>query len=72
MDGVGSQLGIGVAVIVFNEEGKFLLGHRQGSHAARTWAFPGGRIDSGENPYQCAVRELAEETSLILDRKSVV
>ena len=59
-------LGIGLAVVVFNKQGQFLLGLRQGSHASGVWAFPGGAVDLGEDPYACAIRELAEETSLVL------
>ncbi|MFG2820348.1 NUDIX domain-containing protein [Kitasatospora sp. NPDC048365] len=29
-----------------------------------TWLYPGGVIDPGENPAECAVRELREETGL--------
>lgn len=32
-----------------------------------TWAFPGGGLDAGEAPRQGAVRELAEETGIVLD-----
>jgi 8-oxo-dGTP pyrophosphatase MutT (NUDIX family) len=30
------------------------------------WKFPGGKKDPGENPYQTAVREVEEETGIIL------
>lgn len=30
------------------------------------WVFPGGAIESGESPAQCAIRELAEEASIEL------
>ena len=31
------------------------------------WANPGGNIDEGENPIDAAVRELEEETNLVID-----
>ena len=39
---------------------------RQFRHAADgpIWEIPAGRIDSGESPEACAVRELAEETGM--------
>lgn len=54
---------VGVAVIVINDD-KVLLGRRKGSHAAGTWAFPGGHLEFGEEPEQCAQREVSEETGI--------
>lgn len=31
------------------------------------WDLPGGGIDPGETPLECGLRELAEETGLVLD-----
>ena len=36
-----------------------------GSHLAGFWEFPGGKIESGEQPQRAAARELREETGLV-------
>jgi 8-oxo-dGTP diphosphatase len=42
-----------------------LLGQRTGSHGAGEWAFPGGKVDFGEDPLACSLRELEEESGLV-------
>lgn len=54
---------IGVGVLIFRA-GKLLLGQRRGSHGAGTWSTPGGHLEYGETPDDCARREAAEETGL--------
>ena len=54
---------VGVGVIVMRD-GLVLLGQRQGSHGAGTWALPGGHLEFGETVAQCAIREVREETGL--------
>jgi mutator protein MutT len=41
------------------------------NHAGQ-WAMPGGRMDAGETAEQAALRELAEEVSLVLDAGAVL
>ncbi|MFH0970248.1 MAG: NUDIX hydrolase [Candidatus Diapherotrites archaeon] len=55
--------GVGVAVFI-RKDGKVLLGLRQGSHGADTWALPGGKLDFGESLETCCAREVLEETNL--------
>lgn len=55
------RVGVGVLVV---RAGKVLLGQRLGSHGAGTWALPGGHLEFGESPADCASRELLEETGL--------
>lgn len=47
------------AVIVRGEA--ILLGHRMDHDL---WVFPGGAVDSGEAPWEAAVREAAEEVGV--------
>jgi 8-oxo-dGTP diphosphatase len=54
---------VGAAAIVIRD-GRVLLGERQGAHGEGTWAFPGGKVDAGEEPAETIARELEEETGL--------
>lgn len=55
------RVGIGVLVIHNNQ---LLLGKRIHSHGLGTWCPPGGHLEFGETPTECAIRELREETGL--------
>ncbi|MCK4715051.1 MAG: NUDIX domain-containing protein [Candidatus Aenigmarchaeota archaeon] len=55
------SVGIGVIVI---RDGRFLLGWRRASHGSGTWCPPGGHLEFGETPEDCAKREVLEETGL--------
>ena len=54
---------VGVATIIENNN-KILLGLRKSELGKNTWGLPGGKLDFGEKPEDCAVRELFEETNL--------
>jgi len=49
-------------------DGSLLFMHRRGGDASGTWAFPGGMAEPGEDDCESAIRELAEETGLRLER----
>jgi 8-oxo-dGTP pyrophosphatase MutT (NUDIX family) len=51
----------GVTAIVFDDEGRVLLGRRADT---RRWSVIGGIADPGEQPAACAVREVFEETAV--------
>ena len=54
---------IGVGVLVIRDQ-QILLGERSYSHGANTWCPPGGHLEFGESPIDCAKRELKEESGL--------
>ena len=62
---------VGVAVFVINEKGHILIGKRTGSHGAGTLALPGGHLELHESFYECAAREVYEETGLVLEPPQV-
>ncbi|RYG59095.1 MAG: NUDIX domain-containing protein [Alphaproteobacteria bacterium] len=54
---------VGVGVFV-RHQGKFLILFRVKPHGQGTWGLPGGHLEFGETPEQCALRETLEETGL--------
>ncbi len=58
--------------IIQRRDGKILAAQRsRNSHLPLKWEFPGGKIDEGEDPEACIVRELEEELGItvrVVDR----
>ena len=52
---------VGVFGIIFDEHGKFLLGHRRDYDV---WNLPGGALELAEAPWEGVKREVKEETGL--------
>lgn len=46
------------------QAGKVLLLQRQRPPHEGKWTAPGGKLEHGESPYECAIREIREETGL--------
>jgi len=58
---------VGVSVILLNENLQILVGKRKNaSSGSGCWGLPGGGMDAGEKPQETAVREIEEETSIII------
>ena len=53
---------IHVCAAVIREKGRILVSSRPaGKAAAGKWEFPGGKMEPGETPGECIVREMKEE-----------
>jgi 8-oxo-dGTP diphosphatase len=56
---------IDIALAIPVRDNQVLVARRSADqHLGGLWEFPGGRIDTGEEPAAAARREMAEETSL--------
>ena len=66
----GTRTLVGVGVVVYSADGLVLVGRRRAEPGAPL-AVPGGKPEPGESVEECAVRELAEETGVVLDPRDV-
>ena len=56
---------IDVTAAIIVQSGKVLAARRKpGKHLSGYWEFPGGKIEKGESPEECLVRELSEELGI--------
>ena len=64
----GKRLLLVAACALVDADGRVLLAQRpQGKQLAGLWEFPGGKVEPGETPEQCIIRELHEEIGIETD-----
>ena len=72
------RVGVGFGVMILNN-GKILLGQRHFDpnkadselHGEGTWTMPGGKLEFGESLETGAVREVLEETGLVITEQDL-
>lgn len=52
---------IPVMAAIIQHNGRILLCQRKTGALAGKWEFPGGKLENGESPEECLVREVREE-----------
>jgi HAD superfamily hydrolase (TIGR01450 family) len=63
------RVAAGVAAVVFDDAGGVLLGRRADNGL---WGLPSGHVEPGETVKEGAVREVAEETGLVVEAQRLV
>jgi mutator protein MutT len=59
-------------VLIRDDRKVFLIRRLRAMAFGGMWAFPGGSFEPGETPAQAAVRELMEETGVVVDPADLV
>jgi 8-oxo-dGTP diphosphatase len=61
----GKRLLLVVACALVDRDGRVLISQRPpGKQLAGLWEFPGGKVEPGETPEACLIRELQEEIGI--------
>ena len=60
------------AVVIIDREGNILAGHATGKPSYTGYDFPKGCVEDGEDHITTAIRELKEETGLVVSPDSLI
>lgn len=61
-----------VGGLAYDESGRLLLVQRANEPGRGLWSLPGGRVEPGEDDAAALVREMAEETGLVIQPGDLV
>ena len=59
------EVRVGAGVVIKNRRGEVLVGRRTTEHAP-CYSIPGGHLEEGESFEACGIREVLEETGLVI------
>ena len=65
----GPIVGVGAVII---QRDKILLEKRGNDPGRGKWSIPGGIVELGESPEQAVIREVREETGLVVDAPELI
>ena len=57
---------VAAAALIDSDDHVLIAQRPPGKALAGLWEFPGGKVDPGERPEACLIRELAEELGIIV------
>ena len=58
------------ALVLVDQDGRVLICERpKGKFMEGFWEFPGGKLEKNETPENCLVREIKEETGMLLKKE---
>lgn len=64
---------IEVTAAIIHNDGKLLIcQRRKGKQCAMLWEFPGGKIETGETPEECLIRECHEELGVTIKPERLI
>ena len=61
-----------VGALTYTADGRLLLVRRANEPGRGLWSLPGGRVEPGEDDAAALVREMAEETGLVVEPGALV
>ncbi len=56
-----------VGGLAYDDDGRILLVRRRNEPGRGLWSVPGGRVEPGETDTQAVIREMEEETGLVVE-----
>ena len=72
LNGVSGSVIPCVGAVVKDDQGRLLLIKRGHAPGAGLWSLPGGRIEPGETDAEALVREMHEETGLVIEAGQLI